>query len=52
VTRAPRPAFIFETESAGDHAFRGYMDRHHIRAAVTEAGGCRIYQPEVRVQPW
>ena len=52
VTHAPRPAFIFETESAGDHAFRGYLDSHNIRAPVTEAGGYRIYQPEVRVRTW
>jgi hypothetical protein len=52
VTRAPRPAFIFETESAGDHAFRKYLDGHDIQAPMTEVGGYRIYQPEVQVRPW
>jgi hypothetical protein len=52
VTRAPRPAFIFETESAGDHAFRRYLDGHDIQAPMTEVGGYRIYQPEVQVRPW
>lgn len=52
VTQAPRPAFVFGVGSAGDRAFRGYLVRHGIQAALIEAGGYHVYQPGVRVRPW
>ncbi|HEX7745905.1 MAG TPA: hypothetical protein VF462_11660, partial [Micromonosporaceae bacterium] len=51
VYAARRPAFIFAAGEPADAAFAGYLRERGIAAAVTEAGGYRIYRPAVTVHP-